>query len=168
MRNDDRVGGTCRPPDRSPQTVTGPVDAVCLPSDTDLADILRDQGRASVREALLLAVPLADLVVDASIERSGGTLELPEHRVAALHAAARLIAQMRAPEVARQISRVATRTDLDTATVTAALASAISPEPTRDPAADDFPSPPLTGPEHAPASTRTTRQPDHSVRHRGR
>ncbi|MDL4770711.1 toprim domain-containing protein [Actinomadura xylanilytica] len=137
--------------------VTGPVEVLCLSSDVDLADILHDQGCAGVCEALHLMVPLADLVVDASIERSGGTLEFAEHRLAAVRAATSLIARMRAPQIARQVARVATRTGLDTTTVTAALASAISPDMASDPttAAEDFPLPPLAGPTLDPAGTRT-------------
>ena len=126
----------------------GPVDAIRLPHGKDPADILRYDGYAAVRESLQSAVPLADLVVDATIERAGGKLEFAETRVTAARAAAGVIAQMKASEAARQVTRVADRTGLETGEVTALLTAAISPITSPASAAtEDFPSAPLTGPE---------------------
>ncbi|MFI0350969.1 toprim domain-containing protein [Actinomadura sp. 9N407] len=147
--------------------VEGPVEAVCLPDGRDPADVFRHHGCAGVREALHSVRPLADLVVDASIERSGGTLEFAENKLAAARAAANLIAQMRAPEVARQVARVATRTGLDSAEMTAILTAAISPEGTGKgvaAAAEDFPLAPLSEPTPSPgvATAGKSGRPGHS------
>ncbi|MFD0857255.1 toprim domain-containing protein [Actinomadura adrarensis] len=131
--------------------IAGPVEAVCLPEGRDPADIFRNHGCDGVREALHSIVRLADLVVDAAIDRVGGTLEFAENRLAAARTAANLIAQMRAPEVARQILRVAERTGLGISDMNAILAVAISPgvTPTGVSAAtEDFPLAPLTRTDH--------------------
>ncbi|MFC4906930.1 toprim domain-containing protein [Actinomadura gamaensis] len=119
------------------QQIKGPVDAVVLPKDRDPADILRYQGSMSVRESLRSVSPLPDLVVDAQIERIGGTLEHAEARVAAARAAATLIAQMPPAQITRQVPRIATATgvphDIITTLVTDAISHDSSPpaDPTR-------------------------------------
>ncbi|MFC5187192.1 toprim domain-containing protein [Actinomadura harenae] len=125
--------------------VNGPIDAVILPKDQDPADILRYQGSVNVHEALRSVVPLADLVVDAQIDRFGGTLDHAEHQVAAARAAAGLIAQMPQSEITRQVPRVATATGVPSNIVTTLVADAISP---------DIPAPPA--PEHSPLPGRTS------------
>lgn len=103
--------------------VGGPIDAVMLPDGADPADLLRG---GTLREALRSVRPLADLVVDASIERAGGALGCPEERMAAVRASASVIARMAPARVARQAARVAGRLDLDHATVARALAEAVT------------------------------------------
>jgi DNA primase len=128
------------------QQVEGPVEAARLPEGTDPADILRYHGFGGVREALHSVVPLADLVVDATIERAGGELEHAENRLAAARAAAALITQLKPHEVARQVARVADRTGLAISDMTAVLTAAVSPDvPPGDvaTATEDFPSAPL-------------------------
>ncbi|MCP2337936.1 toprim domain-containing protein [Actinomadura rupiterrae] len=110
------------------QQVKGPVDAIVLPKGQDPADILRYQGPTGVRDSLRSVTTLADLVVDAEIQRVGGTLEHAETRVAAARAAATLIAQVSAEQITRQIPRIATATGVPGATVTALIADAISPD----------------------------------------
>ncbi|MCW2942112.1 MAG: primase catalytic core domain protein [Actinomycetia bacterium] len=104
---------------------------------------MRYQGCVAVREALLSETLLADVVVDARIERSGGSLEFFEQRWAAATAAAHLIARLPPDQIARQVTRVAVRLDLHPGTVTDAVAVAaiISPATHN---ADGFPLPPLT------------------------
>ncbi|MEV5574506.1 toprim domain-containing protein [Spirillospora sp. NPDC052269] len=110
------------------QQVKGPVDAVVLPKDQDPADILRYQGSMKVLESLQSAIPLADLVVDAQIERFGGTLDHAEQQVTAARAAATVMAQMPQGQIVRQVPRVATATGVPLSTVTALVADAISPD----------------------------------------
>ncbi|WP_026416354.1 toprim domain-containing protein [Actinomadura oligospora] len=110
------------------QQVKGPIDAVVLPKDQDPADILRYQGSMRVREALRSVTPLADLVIDAQIERFGGTLDHAEQQVTAARAAATLIAQMPQEQITRQVPRVATSTGVPIDTVTALVADVISPD----------------------------------------
>ena len=117
---------------RTLRDITGPVDAAVLPHGHDPADLLSPAGHTSVHEALLSVTPLADLVIDERIQRSGGQLEFVESRVAAAHAAARLIAELPLDQIARQVARVAARTGMAPAEVTALVASAISPDPPAD------------------------------------
>ncbi|MCW2940762.1 MAG: primase catalytic core domain protein [Actinomycetia bacterium] len=86
---------------------------------------MRYQGCVAVREALLSETLLADVVVDARIERSGGSLEFFEQRWAAAKAAAHLIARLPPDQIARQVTRVAVRLDLHPGTD--AVTAIISP-----------------------------------------
>jgi DNA primase len=106
--------------------VDAPVDVALLPAGDDPADVLRREGPAALREALAATRPLADLVVDAAVERAGGALRSPEERLAALRASTALIARMAPVHVARQAGRVARRLGLDHATVTSALVEAVT------------------------------------------
>lgn len=99
----------------------GTVGAALLPLGKDPADLLRTGGPAAVGAALKREVPLADLVVDAAIDRH--PLEFVEGQVAAAHAAAAVIARMRPEEVARQVARTAARLGFDAADITAYVVS---------------------------------------------
>ncbi|MFA1546135.1 toprim domain-containing protein [Actinomadura chokoriensis] len=114
---------------RTLRTCAGPIEAALLPSGHDPGDLLMPTSQFAVREALLSAVPLADLVIDERIQRSGGALEFVESRLTAARAAAAEIAQLPPDEIARQVDRVAARTDMDPADITALVVEAISPDP---------------------------------------
>ncbi|MGI8333775.1 toprim domain-containing protein [Actinomadura scrupuli] len=107
--------------------VPGPVGAVLFGDGQDPAEVLRDGGCAILCEALQSEIPLADVAVDAAIERHGGSLEFAEGRLAAARAAASAIARVPPAQVARQVARVAARLRIDPAIVTEALVSAVSP-----------------------------------------
>ncbi|MFB4313104.1 toprim domain-containing protein [Actinomadura sp. 21ATH] len=85
----------------------GPLDAVRLPAGADPADVLRDGGRAAVRDVLAAPEPLIDLAVDTAVRARGGALETPEERLAAVRSAAAVIARGRPSDAARQVVRVA-------------------------------------------------------------
>ncbi|WP_131742904.1 toprim domain-containing protein [Actinomadura roseirufa] len=125
--------------------ISGPVEVALLPPSRDPADLLAPETRAPVGESLLSPVPLADLIIDESIDRFGKNLDFAETRLAAARVAARAIAQLPPAQAARQVLRVAERTRMDPSEVTAAVAGAISPEPRPTPptVVADFPSPPL-------------------------
>lgn len=106
--------------------VDGPVGAASF-SGNDPAGVLHESGRAALAAALRAEEPLADLVVDAAIERSGGNLGAPEERLAALRAAVRVLALGRTADPARQVARIAARTAVPAAAVTEALVEEISP-----------------------------------------
>jgi DNA primase len=105
----------------------GAVGAVLFGDGQDPAEVLRDGGCAILCEALQSEIPLADVAVDAAIERHGGSLEFAEGRLAAARAAASAIARVPPAQVARQVARVAARLRIDPAIVTEALVSAVSP-----------------------------------------
>ncbi|MEU5880125.1 toprim domain-containing protein [Spirillospora sp. NPDC047279] len=106
--------------------VRGPVGMVSFGAGQDPAGLLQEGGRSAVRRALAAERPLADLVLDAAIERSGGTLGTPEARLMAVRAAVRVIAASGgAADAARQVARVADRTGVGAATVTEALTDAV-------------------------------------------
>ncbi|MEW2355895.1 toprim domain-containing protein [Spirillospora sp. NPDC029432] len=105
--------------------VGGPLDAVRLPAGTDPADVLRDRGRAAVRDALAAPEPLIDLAVDAAIGTRGGALETAEERLAAVRSAAAVIARGRPAEAARQVARVAALANVPYDLVTGELVTAV-------------------------------------------
>ncbi|TDB95682.1 toprim domain-containing protein [Actinomadura sp. 7K534] len=117
---------------RTLRRVGGAVEAAVLPKGRDPAELLSPTEHSSVREALLSATPLADLVVDEKIQRFGGALEFVESRLAAAQAAAVLIAELPPDQIVRQVTRVAARTGMDPSEVTSLVASAISPDPAPD------------------------------------
>jgi DNA primase len=145
---------------RSLSQVKGAIGAVVFPENQDPAEILSYQGNMAVHEALQSEVPLADVVVDAAIERYGDSLEFVESQLAAARAAASVIAQMRPADVARQVARVASRLAFEPTDITRYVISAIAPTALAD---GDFPSVSLTGPEPAatsgPASTISATKP---------
>lgn len=101
--------------------VEGQVGAVLFGEGQDPAKILCHGRCASISGALQYEVPLADVVVDAAIERHGGSLEFAEGRLAAARAAASTIARIPPAQVARQVARVAAGLRIDPAIVTEAL-----------------------------------------------
>ncbi|TMQ90191.1 hypothetical protein ETD83_36530 [Actinomadura soli] len=106
--------------------VGGPVEIAGLPDGRDPASLLQVEGRAAVLQALGTRTPLIDAVVDAAVERAGGTLATPEDRLAAIRAASRIIAA-RPAEAARQVVRVASRVDVPPALITEVLVDTVSP-----------------------------------------
>ncbi|WUH97586.1 toprim domain-containing protein [Spirillospora sp. NBC_00431] len=106
--------------------VGGPLEFAALPIDHDPAAVLQAEGRAAVLRALRTRAPLIDAVVDAAVERAGGTLGTPEERLAAIRAASRVIA-VRPAEAARQVVRVASRVDVPPALITEVLIDTVSP-----------------------------------------
>jgi DNA primase len=104
----------------------GEVSAALFPEGVDPAGCFREHGAAALAALLDEAVPLADLVIDASLAEFDRWLEFTEGRFAALRAAAPLIAGLPAAQVARQVARVADHLDLGYAEVTEAVTSALS------------------------------------------
>ncbi len=104
----------------------GEVSAAVFPEGIDPAGYFRDHGAAALAALLDEAVPLADLVIDASLAEFDRWLEFTDGRFAALRAAAPLIAGLPAAQVARQVARVADHLDLTYAEVTEAVTSALS------------------------------------------
>src|ERR1700677_4565249 len=89
--------------------VTTHLIAVTLPDGHDPAEILQQDGRRALRDALTDQVrPLADLVVDARLEEwaHGQELRFVEQQMGALRAAAKVIAAMPADQVGPQASRL--------------------------------------------------------------
>lgn len=111
--------------------LSAPVDAAVFEPGDDPAEVLRREGPDGLLRVLRNARPMADLAVDAAVERAGGAPRSPEERAAALHAAAAAIARMAPPHVPRQVGRVAERLGLDHATVTRALVEAVTGAPAR-------------------------------------
>ncbi|MCW2912139.1 MAG: primase catalytic core domain protein [Actinomycetia bacterium] len=109
--------------------VTGPIGAIRLPRDQDPADVLSHQGRMAVCEALQSEIPLADMVIDAAMQRHGRRLEFAEGKLAAARAAAHAITSLPPNQVAHQVARVAASLGIDHAIVTDALICAIDPGP---------------------------------------
>ncbi|MEU8804833.1 toprim domain-containing protein [Spirillospora sp. NPDC048819] len=112
--------------------ITARLETAVLSHGRDPAELLSPTRQSTVHKALLSVTPLADLVIDERIQRSGGQLEFIESRVAAAQAAAPLIVELPPDQIARQITRVAARTGMAPAEVTALVASAISPDPPPD------------------------------------
>jgi DNA primase len=103
----------------------GAVHLVDLPDHADPADLLRDHGPAALRAHLAGPTrPLADLHIDAQLDGWQHLLDHLEHRFAALHSIAPILAELPTHDVGRQVVRVADRLDLDHSTVTAALTDA--------------------------------------------
>jgi DNA primase len=103
----------------------GPVQLVDMPDHADPADLLRDHGPAALRAHLAGPTrPLADLHIDAHLDGWQHVLDHIEHRFAALHSIAPILADLPSHDVGRQVVRVADRLDLDHSTVTAALVDA--------------------------------------------
>ncbi len=111
----------------APFTTATTAMAAVLPAGHDPAQILRDRGPAALAAMLTSRTqPLADLVVDAEVNRWTRWLRFAEGRINALHAAAPLIAAMNPSDVARQVARLARRLGLDHATVTRAVTDALT------------------------------------------
>lgn len=97
-----------------------------LPAGHDPADILAHHGPGALARAISEhTVPLADLVVDAEVDRWNRWLDHAEGQINALRAAARLIAAMPPAHIGRQSARLARRLGLPCPTVTEAITSAL-------------------------------------------
>jgi hypothetical protein len=70
--------------------------------------------------------PLADLVIDAEVDRWSQWLRHPEGQIKALRAAAPIIAAVHPAHVARHVARLADRIGLDHAIVTEAVSDALT------------------------------------------
>jgi DNA primase len=137
---------------------TSEVEAVVLPPGQDPAQVLGDQGSEALAAILSQRVrPLADLVVDAELDRWSRWLCHAEGQINALRAAAPLIAAMPVAHVTRQVARVAERLDLDHSIVTGAVTDAL-PEVIARSASRKLRGPPAHPPRLAqrdvPSSTR--------------
>jgi DNA primase len=106
--------------------ITTRVEAVVLPAGRDPAQVLADHGPAVLAATLAEHTrPLADLVIDAELEKWSRWLDYAEGQINAMRAAAPLIAAMPPDHVGHQIARLAERLDLDYATVTCAVTDAL-------------------------------------------
>jgi DNA primase len=106
--------------------ITTGVEAVELPAGQDPAQVLADHGPTVLAATLAEHTrPLADLVIDAELEKWSRWLDHAEGRINAMRAAAPLIAAMPPDHVGRQVARLAERLDLDYATVTCAVTDAL-------------------------------------------
>ena len=98
-----------------------------LPAGSDPAQILHDHGPAALAELLARSrLPLADLVIDAGIDKWSRWLSFAEGQIGALRAIAPVIAPMPPRDVGRQVARLAQRLSLDHATVTEAVTDALT------------------------------------------
>ncbi len=105
----------------------GQATAAVLPDGSDPAQVLYDYGPGGL--AAMLGShrrPLADLVVDAEIERWARWLSFAEGQIGALRATASLVSAMPASDVGRQVARLADRLGLDHATVTEAVTDSLA------------------------------------------
>lgn len=123
--------------------------AATLPAGQDPCDLLARHGPGALARALEQAAPLADVVVDAELDRWADQLRWAEGRVGAVRAAASLLAQLPPEHVGRQVHRVATRLGLEHSELTAALLDAVSPDPPQLPSRP-APHRPLTRPAAPP------------------
>jgi DNA primase len=111
--------------------LTGNTTAAILPPGRDPAQILNDHGPAGLAGMLVRHTqPLADLVIDAEVDRWSQWLRHPERQIKALRAAAPVIAAVHpaqvARHVARHVARLADRIGLDHAIVTEAVTDALT------------------------------------------
>jgi DNA primase catalytic core len=96
--------------------------AVTFQPGHDPAQLLAEHGPAALERTIQRDVrPLADLVIDAEIQRWSRWLHYPEGRVNALRAAAHAVAAMPTDQVARQAARLSTQLGLSHQTVTMAI-----------------------------------------------
>jgi DNA primase len=107
--------------------LTGNTTAAILPPGRDPAQILHDHGPAGLAGMLAHHTrPLADLVIDAEVDRWSQWLRHPGGQIRALRAAAPVIAAMPPAHVARHVARLAGRIGLDHAIVTEAVTDALT------------------------------------------
>jgi DNA primase len=103
-----------------------------LPPGQDPAGILAHHGPGALARALSEhTVPLADLVIDAEVDRWDRWLDHAEGQINALRAAAQLIAAMPPAHIGRQAARLAHRLGLPSPTVTEAITGALHDLPSR-------------------------------------
>lgn len=117
---------------------------VTLPTGTDPAEV----PAQVLRHAIHTAQPLADLVIDHTLNAWPERRRWAEHTVAASRAAARTIATLRPEQIGRQVTRVATALHIPTEAVTTAVTDAATqPSPPNGALAkdnDDWHQPPAT------------------------
>ena len=101
--------------------------AAVLPAGHDPASLAQAHGAPALAAALDGAAPLADLVVDARMDRWREQLRWPHGRVGAVRVVAPLLAAMPPEHVGRQVARLAAAYGLDVAAVTEAVVDALSP-----------------------------------------
>jgi len=104
---------------------TGKVAAMALPPGQDPAQVFREHGPDALAAIATRTHPLADLVIDAEVDRWSRWLGHAEGQINALRAAAPVIAAMPPADVARQVARLADRLGLDHAAVTGAVTDAL-------------------------------------------
>jgi DNA primase catalytic core len=106
---------------------TSNMDTADFQPGEDPAQILAREGPASLAGMLADHThPLADMVIDAEVDRWDRWLPYAEGQINALRAAARLIAAMPPNHVARQVTRIASRLNLDYSHVTEAVTDALT------------------------------------------
>jgi DNA primase len=107
--------------------LTDRIATASLPAGSDPAQILRDQGPAALAGLLTRSrLPLADLVIDAEIDKWSRWLSFAEGQIGALRAITPVIAAMPPRDVGRQVARLVQRLSLDHATVTEAVTDALT------------------------------------------
>jgi DNA primase catalytic core len=107
--------------------VAGRLTTVRLPPGADPAQVLRDHGPRGLAAVLRHGRrPLADLVIDAELDRWARWLGFAEGRIGALRRTASVISAMPACDVGRQVGRLADRLALDHGTVTDAVTDALT------------------------------------------
>jgi DNA primase len=99
--------------------------AVSFPAGQDAAQVLQARSPDALAALLSQTRPLADLVIDAQVDRWDRWLQYAEGQIRALRAAAPLIAAMPPKDVARQVARLAERLGLDHSIVTGAVTDAL-------------------------------------------
>jgi DNA primase catalytic core len=105
------------------------VHAIALAAGADPALVLERRGRPELRRALAATRPLADVLIDAAVERYADRLDSAEARICALRTAARLVAELPTRDIARVAATLAARLDLEHGTVTRELTAAAVPHP---------------------------------------
>ncbi len=101
--------------------------AVVLPVTTDPAHVLCHQGAGLLAATLGHSRrPLADLVVDAELDRWTRWLCFAEGQITALRAVAPIVSGMAVSDVGRQVGRLAERLGLDHPVVTEAVTDALT------------------------------------------
>ncbi|WP_055483216.1 toprim domain-containing protein [Sphaerimonospora mesophila] len=104
-------------------------EAVRLPEGRDPSAILAQDGPVALARLLEgERVPLADVVVDAELDRFP-RLRFPEDRMRALQAVAPIVAGLPSGQIARQVVRTATRLNLDVMVVNETVITAIGQAP---------------------------------------
>jgi DNA primase len=88
-------------------SVTSKLTAVILPTGLDPAQILQESGRAALAGALQRGQPLAELVIDAHLDRWARRLDHAEGRLHAMRSAAGLIASLLPGESVRRMRLIA-------------------------------------------------------------
>jgi DNA primase len=130
---------------------TTEVDAVVWPPGQDPAQVLENQGPGALAAILGERIPpLADLVVDAELDKWSRWLRYAEGQINALHAVALVIAAMPVAHVTRQVGRVAERLELSHTIVTGAVCDVLPEVVARTSGSQNLRGPPA----HAPRASQ--------------